>query len=76
VRTDGIGGGSSASDAALEALSRWADSVEERLSREAEEIAALRAFTESAQKDSTLALEWLSQVEADITRLTVEVEAL
>jgi hypothetical protein len=30
-------------------------------------VAALRAFAESAQKESALALEWLSQGEADIS---------
>jgi chromosome segregation ATPase len=66
----------SGSNAALEALSGQVDAAEERLSREAEEVAALRACVESAQKESALALDRLSLGEADFARLAAEVAAL
>jgi hypothetical protein len=65
-----------ASEAALEALSRRTDAAEECLSGQAGEVTALRAFVESAQKESAILLERLSRGEADITRLAAEVAAL
>jgi hypothetical protein len=66
----------SRSEAALEALSRRADVAEEQLSGQAGEVSALRAFGDSAQKDSALALERLSRGEADMARLAAEVAEL
>jgi hypothetical protein len=66
----------SASEAALEVLSRRADEAQEQLSGQAGEVAALRASAESAQKESQLALEWLSLAETAVALLAAEVEAL
>jgi hypothetical protein len=48
----------------LEALSRRADAMGQRLSVEAGQVVAMRASVESAQKGSALALERISRAEA------------